>query len=205
MNKVWGHRVSQRSVCGISSISPPPDGHSQTSPLCGWWSWLSPYVGSSLQRKALLFRLIMYPLMVTRPAQTARLMFINVRWKRTCERLEVGSQSVLSPKTHFSTLHVFVCNLLKLFQPPPPLPHGCCVYCHFDFFGLIIELFDRQKEPIVASSQLTTILALFCVCRLHGKLDLMHGSCMTAVGLEGPRAQRCSHGSNHACEWQRPR
>lgn len=50
------------------------------------------------------------------------------------------------------------------------------------------------------------LLCFVSVCRLHGNLDLMHGSCMTAIGLVvGLRAHSCSHGSNHACEWQRPR
>lgn len=46
----------------------------------------------------------------------------------------------------------------------------------------------------------------FSVCRLHGNRDLMHGSCMTAVGLvAGRRTHSCSHGSDHAREWQWPR
>lgn len=67
----------------------------------------SPHVGSSLQRIALLFRLIMYPLTATRPAQTAALMSDEnapVREYRSAASLTNWTFAI---KSHFSTLHMF--------------------------------------------------------------------------------------------------
>lgn len=153
----------------------------------------------------------MYPLSATSPAQTAALMFINVRWKGTCERVEVSSithkldfchKKIIFP--HYVCLR-FLCNIIG--SPPPPNHH------HIAELILCFRILELEKQFIWYKNtwngctvELAKVPALFSVCRLHGYLDLMHGSCMTTVGLVvGLRAPSCSHGSNHACEWQRPR
>lgn len=82
-----------KSLCLPEPTFPPPDGHfTNQSSLRLMKSTFSPRVGSSLfEEKGSFVLLIMYPLMMTRAAHTGRLIVMNVRWKPTCEKVEVNA------------------------------------------------------------------------------------------------------------------
>lgn len=163
MNKVWGHIVSKRSVC----LAFPPSlllqmGIHKPALSVAHEVDFSPHVGSSLQRIALLFRLIMCPLTATRLAQTAALMFINVSWKRTCERVEVSGVTHKLDFCHQkSFFHITYCMFKGSVQRSSSLPNVAELIVSFRFWGLINYLFDRKLDQIVVLLNLLKCMLCF--------------------------------------------
>lgn len=76
----------------------------------------------------------------------------------------------------------------------------------------LLSVHPRNKQQRICPCASAPDLCSPCVsvCRLHGRLDLMHGSCMTPalppVGvIVGQTASGCSHGSNRTRQRPRPR
>lgn len=146
--------------------------------------------------------------------------------KHTCEGAEAGRASAATKK-RFSvtkrqiralTLHIFqvalkvrkpaLCFHVNFKKEPgvevwllikwPPL------LTLFNLWKVVVLFFPNCCSPVCVTNG--TPLCSVSGCRLHGKLDLLHGSRMTALSLVvGLRAHSCTHGSNRAGERQWPR